>query len=166
MVSIFPVSIFTNLKAALEASSLLPYVDTVSIRKFRGRNFPSFDHHAIIISPVGATSEEYNAGGQRRIRFHIHLILVLKALYGENDAVMGITKTGAVPNVGILKMYEDVYCALYKNTLSSAVELYPGLSELDGTCEFNFYEDETTKQFLVMTAMPYIPSGDRFIIPE
>ena len=158
--SIFPKEIFTALQSVF---SVITYVDTVTVRKYRRINPPDFNYYCIIINPISATAEKYDAGGQRRVRYEIELVLLGKMFNGEEDAVMADSPTASPPNVGILAMYEDVFTLLYKNDLGGKIELYPGLIELDTRTAFNVITMEDREEFLVEMVIPYRPSGYRFL---
>jgi len=160
--SVFPKEIFTALESAFSA---ITYIDKVTIRKYRRINLPDFNYYCIIINPISATAQKYDAGGQRRIIYEIELVLLGKMLNGEYDAVMADSPTATPPNVGILAIYEDVFKLLYKNDLGGKIELYPGLIELDTRTAFNIISAEDREEFLIETIVPYRPSGQRFITP-
>jgi hypothetical protein len=165
-VSIFPKDIIAELQTVLENSSLLSYVDVVTIRKYQGRaSIPDFEYYAIVVWPLSANPEPYAAGGQRKIRYSTNLVLLgkTKLVNAEYDLVMADSPNATPPNVGILAMYEDVFLTLYKNDLSGKIELYPGLTELDGRASFDSWQDVDTEEFLFEAIIPYVPSGDRFI---
>lgn len=153
--AIFLNEILTALKQELEDSAFLSDIDTVVIRKYRRTNLPDFDEWCIIVSPVAAHPQPYPAGGQRRIRYEIDLVVLGK-----------ITTTESQATEDIVEIYENVFLALYKNDLNGTIELYPGLTELDGKALFSVIADEDRGDFIMEAVIPYSPSGERFINPE
>jgi hypothetical protein len=168
---IFPVSIYSELKSVLEGATLLDYVDKVEITKYRYHGLPAFSHHAIIISPMAAEAMETGNVGHRWVENEILLALLVKPLYGITDAIMGNDKKAGVPvpiyefdppKIGILRMYEDVFKTLYRNTLNSAVLTVPGEGELDSRSDFNVLFDDDREGFLMEAKLSYRPRGYPF----
>lgn len=163
--ALFPRAILAALKTELEGASTLDYVDKVEIRQYRPSMLPNFDHHCIVISPQAAMPETYPAG-QKWIKYLITLVLLARIHTDLYDAVMADSPEDAIPNVGILAMYEDVYIELFDNTLGGVTELYPGRVELDARTDFNLLGDESREDFIVEARMTYQAYGKRFITPE
>jgi len=163
-VAIFPKDVYTAIKSALDGATLLPYVDTVVIQKYRRDNIPDFTNYAIIISPIMAEAVIYEAA-QRFIANRVELILLAKVRSRtEEDIIMADTPGGSPPNVGVLAMYEDVFRTLYKNNLSGAIELYPKINELDAPSQFDILvTDENREDFIIEARVIYNPRGQRFV---
>lgn len=161
--TMFPKNIYLAVKSVLEASSYLPYVDVIEIRKYRRGNLPDFEDYCIVISPILAESVPY-AAAQRWIANSIELILLGKLRSGHSDAVVADNPTGSPPNVGVLAMYEDVYRTLYDNDLGGTIELYPKLNELDVVTRFDIIApDEDREAFIFEVRMGYRPRGKRWV---
>ena len=161
--ALFPKDVYTALKTELSGASLLPYVDTIEIRKYHRETLPDFNYYCIVISPVSAISVPYKAA-QRWITNMVELVLLGKVLNGQEDAIMADTPGGSPPNMGILAMYEDVYRSLYKNTLGGAIELYPGLEELDVITRFDIIaSDEEREAFIFEVRVGYQVRGERWV---
>jgi hypothetical protein len=160
--AIFPLTVYTGLKTVLEDSAYLSYVDTITIQKFRQDSMPNFDYYCIVISPQLASLVVYPAH-QRYVENLIHLILLGKMLNGEADAILADQPGITPPNVGILAMYEDVILTLYNNDLGGAIELQPGIRELDEASDFNVFVTEDREGFIMETKIVYKPRGERFV---
>ncbi len=97
-----------ELKAYLESSALLSYVETVKIRKYHKSALPDFDRFALIISPVSLKKELItNRQFQNTIS---HDIVAIIRIYHPEDSLRGVTP----PDVGIQKFIEDLYQALFE----------------------------------------------------
>lgn len=166
--ALFPKDIFVALKTELEGASILAYVDAVEIQQYRPSMLPDFDHHCIVISPEAATPESYPAS-QKWIKYEISLVCLIRVLYSDSytitDAIMADSPGLSPPKVGLLPMFEDVYQTLFQNTLGGAIELYPGLKELDNRCDFNLIGNEAREEFIVEARVYYTPHGHRFVTP-
>jgi len=166
--SMFPLAIYSELKTVLEAAVGLDYVDSVVITKYRYHGLPSFSHHSIIISPMAAEAMETGNIGTRWIDNEILLALLVKPAYGIIDAIMGneLKVEGEYlndpPKIGILRMYEDVFKALYRNTLNGVIQTVPGEGELDSRSDFNVLFEDDREGFLMEAKLIYRPRGHPF----
>jgi hypothetical protein len=160
--SIFPLSTYSVVKTALETSPYLPYVEGVSIRKFRHGNLPTFSHHYIVISPSFAQAVTYPAN-QKYIINSMHLMLLVLMNYGEEAAIVADNPASVPPNVGILPMYEDVFMSLFANDLGGEISLIPGMGELDEPSFFDVVVDEKQEGFIMEARIEYRPKGERFM---
>lgn len=157
--AVYPKDIISALKTVLKTSSFLTYVDTVEVIKYSPEALPNFTAYCIIINPILVQSLPYEAA-QRW--FHLQLELVLLAKIGarsDEDALLADTPP---LNVGVLTMYEDVFQTLYGNTLGGAIELYPGLEELDYPSPINVLQDEKDT-FIMEARVDYRPRGQRWV---
>jgi len=159
---IFPLATYSAIKTALDDSSYLPYVEVVSIRKYRHGNLPFFNHHAIIISPSFAQAVTYPAN-QKYVVNSMHLILLAVQNYGEEDAITADSPALDPPNVGILPMYEDVFRTLFANKMGGVISLIPGMGELDEPSFFDVVTDEEREGYIMEARIEYRPKGERFM---
>jgi len=160
--SIFPRGVYVALKAELEASSYLSYVDTFSIRKYRRDDLPDFENYCIVISPSTAEAVPYPAS-QRWVQNVIDIILLGKLHYGKEDAIIADSPSSTPPNVGVLAMYEDVFYSLYENNLGGEIQLSPGMQELDTLSRFDILLEDEREGFIFEARMGYQPRGVRFV---
>lgn len=166
----FPLGIYSELQTYLKSSLLLPYVEEVFIRKYRYNDLPSFSHHAIVLSPMSAEAMQTGVVNTRWIENEIMIVMLVKPVYGGEQAIIGNdTKTGDPPaygfnppKIGILRMYEDVFKSLYGSTLNGAIQIVPGMGELDSRGDFNVLMDDDREGFLMEAKLLYRPRGYPF----
>lgn len=156
---IFPGAVVSAIKSTLNGASSLAYVDTVVVMKYYPGALPDFAAYCILINPLNVQSIPYPAS-QRYHQMEVQLVLLAKmGARSEEDALLANSPPS---NVGMLIMYEDVYKVLYGNSLGGAIELLPGLEELDNPTSFNILQEERDT-FIIEAQMDYRPRGVRWV---
>jgi hypothetical protein len=145
------IGLLKEIKTHLQTDANLTYIENVTIRKHPTDppQFPSFDKYCILISPF-SRQNKLIALRAKQLNAKVDVVCVMKN-FDQELSIIGNT----LPNIGIIKMIDDVEESLFvfgENNLESLEINYDEMTEgVDFKTKFN----KEREAFFHEHALPY-----------